>query len=69
MNNFEGNLENVNFEAVFSNYFHSPVVKYEYNGKVYEGRLGNYYAEEDLETSIAGIFDKPYGISYWGREV
>jgi len=61
-NNFENNGENVNFEAVISNYFHSPVVTYEYNGETYTGRLGNYFGEE-LGTSYAGIFDRPYGIS------
>ncbi|MBA2851508.1 parallel beta-helix repeat protein [Methanococcus maripaludis] len=61
MNNFENNSENVNFEAVLSNYFHSPELTYEYEGKTYTGRLGNYYGEE-LGISYAGIFDKPYGI-------
>jgi len=61
LNKFEDNIENVNFEAVVSNYFHSPVVTYEYEGVAYEGRLGNYYGEE-LGTSNAGIFDRPYGI-------
>ncbi|MBA2863926.1 NosD domain-containing protein [Methanococcus maripaludis] len=61
LNKFENNSQNIDFRSLSGNYFHSPVVKYEYNGKVYEGRVGNYYGEE-LGTSNAGIYDKPYGI-------
>ncbi|MBA2853289.1 parallel beta-helix repeat protein [Methanococcus maripaludis] len=63
LNNFENNsYGNVYYISVFGNYFHSPIVNYKYNGKVYEGRLGNYYDGEELGTSNAGIFNKPYGI-------
>jgi len=61
LNNFENNFENMGYYSAFKNYFHSPVLTYEYNGKTYTGRLGNYYGEE-LGTSYAGIFDKPYGL-------
>ncbi|WP_459200901.1 right-handed parallel beta-helix repeat-containing protein [Methanococcus sp. CF] len=61
LNNFENNLENMGPYSAFRNYFHSPVLTYEYNGKTYTGRLGNYYGKE-LGTSYAGIFDKPYGL-------
>jgi hypothetical protein len=63
LNNFESNTwANFNYDSTFTNYFHSPVLTYKYDGVVYEGRLGNYYVGEELGTSVLGIFDKPYGI-------
>jgi parallel beta-helix repeat protein len=63
LNDFESNTwANFNYDSTFTNYFHSPVLTYKYDGVVYEGRLGNYYVGEELGTSVLGIFDKPYGI-------
>ncbi|MBA2846696.1 hypothetical protein HNP88_000880 [Methanococcus maripaludis] len=61
LNRFENNGQNINSISLFGNYFQSPEVTYEYEGETYKGRLGNYYGEE-LGTSNAGIFEKPYGI-------
>ncbi|MBA2858230.1 hypothetical protein HNP93_000931 [Methanococcus maripaludis] len=61
LNRFENNSQNIDSRSLFGNYFQSPEVTYEYEGETYKGRLGNYYGEE-LGTSNAGIFDKPYGI-------
>ncbi|MBB6496068.1 NosD domain-containing protein [Methanococcus maripaludis] len=61
LNRFENNSQNIDSRSLFGNYFHSPEVTYEYEGETYTGRLGNYYGEE-LGTSNAGIFEKPYGI-------
>ncbi|MBA2850789.1 hypothetical protein HNP86_000920 [Methanococcus maripaludis] len=61
LNRFENNNQNIDLRSLFGNYFQSPEVTYEYEGETYKGRLGNYYGEE-LGTSNAGIFDKPYGI-------
>ncbi|WP_181486635.1 NosD domain-containing protein [Methanococcus maripaludis] len=63
LNNFENNSEaHVYSDSLTGNYFHSPFVNYKYDGKVYTGRLGNYYDGEELGTSVAGIFEKPYWI-------
>jgi parallel beta-helix repeat protein len=60
LNNLQNNRYAISPYSVSSNYPHSPIMTFAYNGKSYTGRLGNYYGE-DLGDSNNGIYVKPQG--------